>query len=115
MQNQMYTATSANPGPDIVVIQVVNAFALVGMMFDITAAMFALFLLASVRAAGNLPAHHHLWALVPFIFSFAGGACFAVALLMSSWVLQPFGVFVALAVATVACIVPGIAYAVSNR
>lgn len=113
-QNQMYATTFTHAEPSTIIIQIGNAFALVGMIFDIAAAAFALFLLATFRAPGRLPAHYRIWAHIPFVFAFAGGTCFVVALLLSCWAFQPPGVCVALAVAIVVCITPVIAYAVSS-
>jgi hypothetical protein len=115
MQSQAYSTTLSYSGPGSGVMQVANGITLAGQMLDITAAVFALFLIASLRAADRPRAHHHQWSFVPLVFGVAGGACFAISFLMTSWVLQSLEVFVALATTTVACLAPWVVYAVVHR
>lgn len=112
MQNQASSSISSYSGPYLELMQVANGVTLAGQMLDVTAVLFALFLMASLRVAAR---PHRLWVVVPLIFASAGGACFVTSFLMSSWVLQSFEVFLALAITTVACVVPGIIYSVVHR
>lgn len=108
LQNQAFASVASYSGPFPDVVQVANGVALAGQMLDVTAVFFSLFLMASLRVAAR---PRRFWALVPFLFAFTGGVCFIFSFLMLSWVMQPFEVFVAVTATTVACILPGVAYA----